>query len=180
MGPDVPPKATGAARFLDDRALPGMLYGSILRCPHPHARIERVDTSAASKLPGVAAIITGADLPASKYGLAPNVIADRYPLAVDRARYVGEEIAATAAVDGDTAEEALGLIAVTYEELPAVFEPEEALKPGASLVDGEGNVCGRVAYQTGDSGAALAQADLVREDVFRVEADMAQATQVEV
>lgn len=170
VGADVPPKAAGAAKFVDDLSLPGMLSGKILRCPHPHARILTIDASQALKLPGVLAVITGADLPPRKYGLAPNVTADRYPLAMGRALYPGEEIAALAAVDDDTAEEAVHLIQVDYEELPAVFEPEEAAKPGAPLVNGEGNICGRVAYQTGDAAAAFAQADYLREDTFKVEA----------
>ena len=170
VGPDVPPKATGAARFVDDMALPGMLSGRILRCPYPHARIVSVDTSRALTVPGVLAVITGADLPLRKYGLAPNVAADRYTLAVDRARYVGEEVAALAAVDDDTAEEALDLIRVEYEQLPAVFEPEEAMKAGAPLINGDGNICGRVAYRTGDVAAAFGRADYVREDIFKVEA----------
>lgn len=170
VGPDVPPKATGQAKFIDDLALPGMLFGRILHCPHPHARIVSIDTSEALKLPGVVSVITGADLATRKYGLAPNVIADRDPLVRDRARYPGEEVAALAAVDEDTAEEALDLIRVEYEALPAVFEPEEAMKPGAPAVGDDGNICGRVAYQTGDPSGAFEQADHVREDNFSVEA----------
>ncbi|MDP2935282.1 MAG: xanthine dehydrogenase family protein molybdopterin-binding subunit [Dehalococcoidia bacterium] len=170
IGPDVPPKATGTTKFTDDLPLPGMLHGKILRSPYPHARIVRIDVSQALKHPGIQAVITGADLPPRKYGLAPNVTADRFPLAQDRARFVGEEIAALAAVDEDTAEEALGLIEVEYEEIPAVFDPEEALKPESPIIHGENNVCGRVAYQTGDASEALDRADYVREDFFRVEA----------
>ncbi|MDP2728587.1 MAG: xanthine dehydrogenase family protein molybdopterin-binding subunit [Dehalococcoidia bacterium] len=170
VGRDAFPKANGQARFVDDLVMPGMLFGRILRCPHPHARIVGIDTSQARKLPGVKAIITGADLLPRKYGLAPNVVADRYPLVRDRARYVGEEVAALAATDEDTAEEALALIQVEYEKLPAVFQAEEAMKPDAPLIEGEGNICGRVAYQTGDVAAAFAQADYVREDTFTTDA----------
>ncbi len=168
VGPDVPPKASGQARFIDDLALPGMLFGRILRCPYPHARIVSIDISEALKLPGVKAIITAADLATGKYGLAPNVTADRDVLVPERARYPGDEVAAVAAVDEDTAEEALDLIRVKYEELPAVFDPVEAMKPGAPTVGDDGNICGRVAYETGDVAAAFAQADHVREDSFTV------------
>ncbi|MDO8689715.1 MAG: xanthine dehydrogenase family protein molybdopterin-binding subunit [Dehalococcoidia bacterium] len=170
VGPDVPPKSSGTAKFLDDLALPGMLFGRLLRCPYPNARIVSIDVSEAVRHPGVRAVITGADFASRKYGLAPNVIADRDPLVREQARYAGEEVAAVAAVDEDAAEEALDLIKVEYEVLPGVFEPEEALKPGAPTVGGEGNICGRVAYQTGDAAAAFEQADHVREDSFTVEA----------
>lgn len=170
IGPDAPLKATGNARFVDDLTLPGMLYGRILRSPYPHARIVGIDASRARSLSGVEAVVTGDDLSGRKYGLAPNVIADRHALARGLARYVGDEVAALAAVDEDTAEEALALIRVEYEQLPAVFDPEEAIKPGAPLVQDGGNLCGRVAYQTGDAAGGFAQADHVREDKFVVAA----------
>jgi 4-hydroxybenzoyl-CoA reductase alpha subunit len=171
VGPDAPLKASGRAQFVADLALPGMLFGRLLHSPHPHARIMGVDTSRAKALPGVVAVLTGRDLSVAKYGLAPNVVADRYPLAIDRVRFVGEEVAAVAAQDEDTAEEALTLIDVAYELLPAVFEAEEALKADAPRVgDGEDNLCGRVAYSTGNVDEGLALADYVREDTFTVEA----------
>ena len=126
VGPDVPPKSSGQAKFIDDLALPGMLFGRLLRCPYPNARIVSIDVSEAIKHPGVRAVITGAEFGSRKYGLAPNVTADREPLVREWARYAGEEVAAVAAVDEDTAEEALRLIHVVYEELPGTL-PIEAI-----------------------------------------------------
>ncbi len=170
------PKGTGEAKFTDDLRLQGMLYARTLRSPFPHARIVSIDTSRARALPGVEAVITAADTPGRKYGYWPpgvrwdqwsHIIEDRYPLAKDRVRYAGEEVAAVAAIDEDTAEEALGLIDVQYEQLPAVFDPEEAIKPGAPAIhDAESNVCTHVAMRAGDAAAGLAQADHIREDRF--------------
>ena len=111
-------KSTGRAAYTDDLVLPGMLHGKILRSPHPHARIVSIDVSAAEALPGVHGVVTGADLPTA-YGIIPWT-PDETALAVDRVRYVGDGVAAVAAVDEDTAVEALGLIRVEYEILPAV------------------------------------------------------------
>lgn len=170
------PKGTGETRFTDDLRLPGMLYGRTLRSPFAHARILRIDTSRAEALPGVVAVVTAADTPGRKYGYWPpgvrwdqwsSIIEDRYPLAMDRVRFVGEEVAAVAAVDEDTAEEAVGLIEVEYERLPAVFDPEDAMRPGAPAIhDGDSNVCTHVKMRAGDAAAGLAQADHVREDRF--------------
>ena len=113
--------------------MPGMLHGKLLRSPHPHARIVRIDTSRAAALPGVRAVVTGKDFPGIKYGNLPQT-RDYLPLAIDTVRYIGEEVAAVAAIDEDTAEEALDLIEVEYEPLPAVFDPEEAMRPGAPLL----------------------------------------------
>src|ERR687883_581058 len=107
-----------------------MLHGKILRSTYAHARIVRIDTGAAAALPGVAAIVTGRDAP----GLFGSRMKDTPILAQDTVRYVGEPVAAVAAEDEDTAEEALDLIEVEYEELPAVFTPELALLPDAPLV----------------------------------------------
>ncbi|MDZ4247638.1 MAG: 4-hydroxybenzoyl-CoA reductase subunit alpha, partial [Dehalococcoidia bacterium] len=129
-------KATGEAIYTEDINLPGMLYGKILRSPYPHATIRSVDTSKAEKLPGVKAVVTGKDTPGIRFAFVdtPGHPADEYPLAIDKARYAGEEVAAVAAVDLETAEQALDLIEVEYEILPAVFNPEDALKPGAPQV----------------------------------------------
>ena len=130
---DARDKVTGKALYTDDLSLPGMLCGAILRSPLPHAKIVGIDVSRALKLPGVKAIVTGADTPQIKFGIisrSPKYM-DEYPLAVDRVRFIGEEVAAVAAVDMDVALEALELIKVAYEELPAVFDPQEAQKPGA-------------------------------------------------
>ena len=128
---DGPLKATGRAQYTVDLSLPGMLIGKVLRSPHPHARILSIDTSQAEKLPGVKAVVTAADSLQIKHGFVetPRYPADQYPIAVDTVRHVGEDIAGVAAVDEDTAEEALALIKVEYELLPAVFDPEEAMEP---------------------------------------------------
>ena len=122
-------KATGEAIYTDDIQLPGMLHAKTLRSQHPHARIVSIDTSRAEALKGVHAVVTGADMPV-KYGVIPWT-PDENALATDRVRFVGDEVAAVAAIDEDTANRALDLIDVEYEELPAVFDPEEAMKSGA-------------------------------------------------
>ena len=112
-------KVTGSALYTADIKLPGMLHGRILRSPLPHARILHIDTRRAEALPGVKSVITGEDTPKIRYGnwrLVPNT-QDEYPLAVDKVRFVGDEVAAVAAVDRDTAEEALELIKWVVREL---------------------------------------------------------------
>ncbi|MBW1803973.1 MAG: hypothetical protein JRJ85_24975, partial [Deltaproteobacteria bacterium] len=111
-------KVTGECKFAADLTMPGMLHGKLLRSPHAHARILSIDTSKAENLNGVRAVITGKDFPGILYGNFMHT-RDYLPLAVDRVRYIGEEIAAVAAVDEDTAWEALELIEVEYEPLPA-------------------------------------------------------------
>ncbi|HSH46528.1 MAG TPA: molybdopterin cofactor-binding domain-containing protein [Longimicrobiales bacterium] len=120
-------KATGAAVYTDDMALPGMLHGKILRSPHPHARILSIDTAEAETMDGVRAVITGADMP-EKYCIIPWT-RDEEPLCVDKVRFVGDAVAAVAAVDEDTANRALRAIRVLYEPLPAVFDPRDAVGP---------------------------------------------------
>ncbi|HID63062.1 MAG TPA: hypothetical protein EYP49_10025, partial [Anaerolineae bacterium] len=136
---DTVAKATGQARFAEDVFLPNMLWGKILRSPYPHARILGINTRQAEKLPGVKAIITGQDVASIRYAFVdtPRYPADEYPLAVDKVRYIGDGVAAVAAVDEATAEEALNLIQVEYEVLPAVFDPEEAMKPEAPVIHEE-------------------------------------------
>lgn len=114
-------KAMGKAVYGIDIKLPGMLHGKILRSPLAHARILNIETAKARKLLGVKAVITAEDTPKIKYGAQ---IDDEYPLAVDKVHYIGDEVAAVAAIDEETAMEALELIRVEYEELPAVFSPE--------------------------------------------------------
>src|SRR3954469_21424276 len=136
-------RVTGEIDYALNLELPGMLHARILRSPHPHARIVRVDTSRAERLPGVEAVLSRNDLLDGErfspyYG---PVIRDQSPVALDKVRFVGDPVAAVAAVDEDTAAEALDLIEVEYEELPAVFDAEEALQPGAPLVhEGEHRV----------------------------------------
>lgn len=127
---DAEAKATGKTVYLHDIKLPNMLYGKILWSKYPHARILSIDTSKAKALPGVKAVITAADLPPHNCGFKK----DNPPLKRDKVRSLRDEVAAVAAIDEDIAEEALDLIKVEYEELPAVFDPEEALKKDAPLI----------------------------------------------
>ena len=133
---DAKSKATGGAMYTTDVVLPRMLHGKILRSPYPHARIIKIDSSRAEKLPGVEAVITGKDTSGVRFGFVdtPRYPADECPLAEEKVRHIGEGVAAVAAVDEDTAIEALGLIEVEYEELPAVFDPEKAMKDGAPKI----------------------------------------------
>src|SRR4051812_42338671 len=119
-------KVNGALRYAADMLRPGTLWGKVLRSPYPHARILNIDASRARKVAGVKAIITAADV---NPGLIGAVLQDMPVLAQERVRYVGEEIAAVAAIDANIAEEAVHLIDIEYEQLPAVFDPLEALKP---------------------------------------------------
>src|SRR3990172_6722714 len=113
--------------------MPGMLHGKFLRSPLPHAKILAIHTEKAKKLPGVKAVITRDDVAGIRYAFvdSPRYPADQTPLAVDKVRYIGDEVVAVAAIDLETAEEAIRLIEVDYEPLPAVFDPEEAMKPEA-------------------------------------------------
>jgi CO/xanthine dehydrogenase Mo-binding subunit len=173
---DGPDKATGRANYTVDIKLPGMLVGRILRSPHPHARILNIDTSRAEKLKGVKAVITAKDTAGAIHGFVetPRYPADQYPLATDRVRYVGEEVAAVAAKDPYTLEEALSLIQVDYEPLPAVFDPEEAMQLGASeihpshpkVMEPLSNIAGKTQTEWGDIDAGFSQSDYVREDRY--------------
>jgi len=157
-------KVTGKAVYGIDLKLPGMLHGKILRSPLPHARILKIDPSRARNLPGVRALITAEDTPKIKYGAQ---IADEYPLAVEKVRYIGDEIAAVAAEDEETATRALELIHVDYEELPAVFSPEEALGPGAPEVhEGTGNVASQIDFERGDVSQGFREAHCILEEEF--------------
>ncbi len=153
----------GLALFTDDIALPGMLHAKILRSPHAHARIAAIDASAALSLDGVAAVITGRDLPVP-YGILPWT-RDENALALDKALYVGDAVAAVAAVDEDTAIEALRHIRVDYEPLPALFDPEEALRSDVVInpYARKGNLHKNVELEFGDVDAELAGAHLVVE-----------------
>ena len=157
-------KATGQAVYGIDLKLPRMLHGKILRSPFPHARILRIDTEKAKRLPGVKAVITAKDTPQIKFG---SQIEDEYPLAVDHVRFMGDEVAAVAAVDEGTALEALGQIRVEYEELPAVFSPREALDPGAPRIhDGASNVVAHIGFERGNVAEGFQEADYILEDEF--------------
>jgi 4-hydroxybenzoyl-CoA reductase subunit alpha len=139
-----------------------MLHGAILQSPLAHARILHIDTSKAKKLPGLKAVVTAREAGLVKYGVSPARY-DETLFAYDKVRYVGDEIAAVAAVDLATAQEAMSLIKVDYEELPAVFDMFEAMKEGAPLVHDEfpGNLNAEVHQEFGDTAAALADCDLV-------------------
>jgi len=162
-------RATGRARYAVDLFLPGMLHGKILRSPHPHAGILNIDTSRASRLKGVKAVITGADTPRRKYGglpMFPETV-DEYGLAVDKVRYEGDEIAAVAAVDEETAREALELIRVEYDILPAVFDPLEAMSEGVPLIhSAPGNIAFEGEMAFGDVEKGFKESDYIREDEF--------------
>jgi len=162
-------KSTGRAVYTDDLAFPGMLHGKILRSTVPHANIVSIDTSEAEALPGVHAVITGRDMPTT-YGIIPWT-PDEYPLCVDRVRYIGDGVAAVAAVDEDTANRALGLIRVEYEELPAFLDPHSAADADGSTPyihdakkDGwNGNVTKMVHLEFGDVDEAMDASDIVVE-----------------
>ena len=179
IGKDVPridarAKATGSAIYADDMKLPGMLHGAILRSPVPHAKIVHIDTRKARAFPGVKCVITGDDIPEIKYGnwrLFPDT-QDEYALAVDKVRFIGDEVAAVAALDMETAREAVSLIQVEYEELPAVFDVDSASEKGAPVLHDycPGNISVKRKIQYGDVEKAFEEADYVREDTFNVHA----------
>ena len=163
-------KVTGTATYADDLILPGMLHGKLLRSPYAHAKILNIDTSKAEELPGVRAVITGKDFPGIVVGFM-KTYADRPPIAIDKVRHYGEAVAAVAAVDEDTAEEALDLIEVDYEELPPVLNWEEALKQGAPLVheNAENNVGSTCHFEYGDVEQAFKKCDYIREEKFETQ-----------
>jgi CO/xanthine dehydrogenase Mo-binding subunit len=162
---DIKEKLTGRAQYLDDIAFPGMLVGKILRSPHPHALIKSIDTSRAKKVPGVKAVITAADCPRIKFGLSDP---DVYIFAVDKVRYVGDEVAAVVAESEEAAREALGLIDVVYEPLPVIADMDAATAEGAVLVHDEnaGNVAKRILVARGNVDEDFAACDYVFEDTF--------------
>ena len=177
-GPD---KVAGRTRYTADVILPGMLWGKILRSPHPHACIRRIDAAAAWSIPGVKAVVTGQDAPGRLMG---KVMRDMPVLCWDRVRYVGDRVAAVAAETPEAAEAALALIDVDYELLPAVFDPMQAMQPEAPLLhDDIASYAGaplnvlaqdvhngqtRLSWAKGDVQAGLAQADVVLEHTFSV------------
>jgi len=162
---DAVDKATGRTQYIQDLKLPGMLYGKILYSKFPHARIVKIDTSKAKALPGVRAVITGEDIPEIKMG----VYKDNRPLKVGKVRSYRDEVAAVAATDLQTAEEALSLIEVIYEPLAGIFDPEEAMQEGAVLVHEahKSNVL-KMPWKLhyGDVAAAREEAAYVVEDRF--------------
>ncbi len=175
-------KVTGGARFATDVYLRDMLWARVLRSPLPHARIVSIDTTKAKRLPGVMAVLTADDVPEARYGA---LVLDMGMFARGKVRYVGEAIAAVAAVDEETAARAVRLIEVEYEELPAVFDPLEAMRPDAPLVHENlpgyktlfdrtrramtGNVNYQADIESGNVDEGFAQSDFVYEDTYEVQ-----------
>ena len=183
LRPDGIDKVTGRARFGADMTAPGMLVGKILRSPHAHARIKKIDTKAAEKLAGVKAVITSADLPdgPAKAAGIEDTLANI--MARDKALYDGHAVAAVAATSESIAREALKLIKVDYEVLPHVTDVEEAMKPGAPILHDDmftenvtptptkpSNVAARYEFGLGDIAKGFKAADHVIERSFRTEA----------
>ncbi|PYN17076.1 MAG: hypothetical protein DME05_06260 [Candidatus Rokuibacteriota bacterium] len=164
---DGPDKVTGRTCYLHDLELPRLAHGKILRTRLPHARIVSIDTSRARVLPGVLAVLTGADVEPRPFGFAKDQVA----LKRGKVRCIRDEVAAVAAATAAIAEEALALIQVEYEELPAVFDPLAALEPGAPLVHDERSTNLhdlRYRFNHGDVEGALAAAAAVVEDTYRL------------
>lgn len=164
---DAKAKATGDARYAADLSMPGMLHGALLQSPLAHARILNIDTAAAKRLPGVKDVVTAKEAGNVKYGVSPARY-DETLFCEDRVRYVGDEIAAVAAVDIETAMEALSLIKVDYEELPVCLDIESAMKEGAIAIhdDFPGNIGAEVHQEFGNFEEAIKECDLVRTDRF--------------
>ncbi|HUU46176.1 MAG TPA: molybdopterin cofactor-binding domain-containing protein [Acidobacteriota bacterium] len=164
---DAVDKVTGRAQYTADITLPGTIHGKILGSPIAHGIIKRIDTSKARALEGVLAVITGADVPDILYGVSPARY-DEYVLAKDRVRYVGDQVAAVAAIDERTAEMACALIEVEYEELPAVFDPFSALAEGAPQLHDryERNINTHISHHFGDVERGFGDSFLVREEKF--------------
>ena len=156
-------KVTGKAKFVGDLAVPGMLYGKILRSSYPHARIRSIDARQAESLQGVAAVLTAADI-----GDLQAIYNGRPVIAMEKVRYVGEPVAAVAAADQATADAALDLIQIDYEELPAVTGIEAAIRSGAPLVHEAkaGNIGTHEKVVRGDVDEGFGQSDAIVEDTF--------------
>jgi 4-hydroxybenzoyl-CoA reductase alpha subunit len=164
---DAADRMRGQLRYTDDLKLPGMLHGKIKRSPHPHARIVSIDASRALAMAGVFGVVTGKDFPIP-YGIIPWT-PDENALAVDKALYVGDGVAAVAALDEDTANAALDAIDVTYEVLPPIFDAAASLASKDNVINPysrHGNLSKHVDLAFGDVDAALAAADLVVEDDY--------------
>jgi len=164
MREDMPAKVRGTLAYMTDVRAEGMLVGCILRAAHPHAKILAIDTAAAEALPGVRAVVTHRDVPGmNAFGI---LFQDQPALCSDRVRYLGDAVAAVAAVDAETAERALALIRVDYRPLPLVEDMEAALAPGAQPVHAAGNLLTEVGLSRGDLAAGFAAAVHVVEDTY--------------
>ena len=163
---DAAEKTTGSGKYTDDLSLPGMLIGKILHSPYPHARIKRIDTSRAETFEGVLAVVVGKDAP-NPYGILP-VGHDEYALALEKVRYVGDNVACVVAVSEAIAEKALELIDVEYEVLPAYFDPEESMKAQRDLIHDNkpGNLEKDYHHVFGDPDKGFREADQVAEARF--------------
>lgn len=191
-------KVTGSAKFVGDIVLPNTLHGKILRSPHAHAKILNIDTTEAKNVSGVHLVITGDDFNIRYAFLdTPRYPADEYPLAIDKVRYIGDEVAAVVAETEELAEYALGLIKVEYEKIAAVYEIEEAIKPESPSIHDDdvtnsstfweewgatkredsyqqekkfNNASGHTSVEFGDVEKGFAEADYIREDQFKTAA----------
>jgi 4-hydroxybenzoyl-CoA reductase subunit alpha len=164
---DAAAKVSGQTVFADDVVLPRMAFAKLLRSPHPHARILSVDASRAAAMPGVFATLVGSELPIP-FGILP-VSQDEHALCISKVRFVGDPVAAVAAVDEETADAALALIDVEYETLPSLMTIDEALADSTHRIHEygpHGNVHKEVSYDFGDVEAGFAEADHIREDTF--------------
>jgi 4-hydroxybenzoyl-CoA reductase subunit alpha len=164
---DAVEKVMGKAQFTDDLKLPGMLHGRFVRSTIPHGRILHIDASRAIALPGVKGFITGQDIPDQVYGIVPKA-KDEHALARGKVKYLGDEVAAVVAVDLETAEEAVRLVEVEYEELPAVFDSLEAMQTGAPVIHDNvpNNVSASIRKEWGSVEETFAKSDYVFEDSF--------------
>ncbi len=164
---DARAKCVGQTKFADDIVLPRMLFSKMLRSHEPHALIKSIDTSKAAALPGVFAVLTGKELPIS-YGILP-VSQDEHALCIDKVRFIGDPVAAVAAIDEDVAFEAMNLIEVEYEKLNTISSIEEAVlidEPRIQDYGDGGNIHKKVSLEFGDVEEAFAESDLIREDTF--------------
>jgi CO/xanthine dehydrogenase Mo-binding subunit/aerobic-type carbon monoxide dehydrogenase small subunit (CoxS/CutS family) len=173
---DAEEKVTGRAVYAEDIRLPRMIHGVVVRSPHAHAKILSIDTSAAEKLPGVKAVVSGKDIDMGYYGYE---LRDYRIFALEKVRFIGEPIAAVAATTPDIAREAASLVQIEYEELPAVFDPEEAIADDAPLVhddpnayemdwetERKGNLCYKMQLTDGDMDKGFAESDHVIEGTY--------------
>ncbi len=163
---DAAEKTTGGGKYTDDLTVPGMLVGKILHSPYPHARIRHIDTTRAEALDGVVTVVVGKDAP-NPYGILP-VGHDEHALALDKVRYVGDNVACVVAVSEAIAEKALELIDVEYEVLPAYFDPEESMKAQSDFIHDNkpGNLEKDYHHAFGDPDQGFAEADHVAEARF--------------
>jgi len=167
---DAPSKVSGRLKYAGDMTMPGMLHVQVLRSPHPHARIVSIDTMAAETMAGVEGVITSADVPGQDgFGVIVN---DQPVMARGKVRYVGEAVAAVAAEDLLTAKRALAAINVVYEQLPAVFDPDEAMRAGAPVLHdyAPDNITKHIPIRVGDVEKGFAESDLVVEEAYSTQA----------